>query len=79
MRPHRRRIPLHVSLRSLGRRARDEDAGVLAVFLFLADEVNTVLLVYECVRKEKVEAIRGARRGGGWCYGRWMECSEREG
>ena len=44
-----------------------EHADVLAVFLLLADEVDTVLWIHECVRKERVEVIQWKRGRGGWC------------
>ena len=40
-----------------GARQEIEDAGVLAIFLSLADEVNTVYRVYGRGRKEKVGAF----------------------
>ncbi len=39
-----------------------EDGGVLAILVSLADGLNTVLAVYEYVRKERVEAIQDAKK-----------------
>ena len=50
-----------------GARQETEDAGVLAVFLLLADELDTVLWIHECVRKERVKVIQWSRGRGGWC------------
>ena len=48
-----------------GARQEIEDAGVLAIFLSLADEVNTVFRVYGRERRERVEAIqRSVRKTG---------------
>ena len=38
-----------------------EHADVLAVFMLLADEVDIVFRIYECVRKERVEVIQWSR------------------
>ena len=43
-----------------------EDAGVLAIFLLLVDELDTVFRVYVCVRKERADVVQRSARE------RWM-------